>query len=539
MKKQDMSELSQVKIDLRNRTSMYENQKKRVWILSLEMKHLKETERQKDELLKTLKETITWQWLLIEEYKRMIFHKKPKQHTQASPELWSPSEPNNPISSSQSIFNTPSGEKRLKESYIKQTPPLSDVIQTVAYPICNCPLCGTKLEDIRQYERFVEDMSDLPSIRDSLREVVRENISSGYCKTCKKQRSPKYISKAPVTYGENIRMFVNFQICIMKQSYENVIFFLDIFFGITISSGEIASILEREAKILTPEYNQMRERIVSQQWVHFDETGWITQREDDGGYAWGMTGTETREVIFSLGQNRGWGMIQKLIGEKLAGEEIARFVWISDGYGAYTNAFEIHQLCWAHPLRKLRDLTETKMLDSSALEQCNITHEAFSLLYTRVRDELKKEKEHPTNTLEKEELKEELMNELKEITQIQPNDPQKLVTYKTTLWKYREKYFVCILHPWIPADNNAAERVLRHLVLKRKMCNGSISKRSATFMSINYSVLLSLYWQSPNMLFSRYKRIRQYYAENVAKAEEADEIALMELRNKEKEGTTV
>jgi hypothetical protein len=40
---------------------------------------------------------------------------------------------------------------------------------------------------------------------------------------------------------------------------------------------------------------------------------------------------------------------------------------------------------------------------------------------------------HPTNTLEKEELKEELMNELKEITQIQPNDPQKLVTYKTTL----------------------------------------------------------------------------------------------------------
>lgn len=60
-------------------------------------------------------------------------------------------------------------------------------------------------------------------------------------------------------------------------------------------------------------------------------------------------------------------------------------------------------------------------------------------------------------------------------------------------------------------------------------------------MSINYSVLLSLYWQSPNMIFSRYKRIRQYYAENVAKAEEADEIILMELRNqtKEKEGTTV
>lgn len=135
-------------------------------------------------------------------------------------------------------------------------------------------------------------------------------------------------------------------------------------------------------------------------------------------------------------------MIQKLIGE-----EMVSFVGISDGYGAYTNAFEIHQLCWAHPLRKLRDLTETKILESSALEQCNVAHTAFSLLYTRVRDELKKEKENPTSQSEREKLKEELMDHFKEITRIHPNDPQKLITYKTTLWKYREKYFVCILNP--------------------------------------------------------------------------------------------
>ena len=61
MKKQDMSELSQVKIDLRNRTNMYENKKKRVIILSLEIKRLKEAERKKDELLKIQKETITRQ----------------------------------------------------------------------------------------------------------------------------------------------------------------------------------------------------------------------------------------------------------------------------------------------------------------------------------------------------------------------------------------------------------------------------------------------------------------------------------------------
>ncbi len=242
-----------------------------------------------------------------------LFHKKPKKKEELGDQDTGFTQENNPIEDStedpltspRSIFNQPSKEKRIKESYQKKIPRPVPGSQTVEFPIRNCPECGGTLDDIKQYARFIEDMSDIPSIRDSNREVTREIIHSGYCKKCKKQRSPKYISKAVVTYGENLRMFVNFQICIMKQSYENVIFFLNLFFGIEISSGEIASILEREAKILTPEYNQIRERITAQKGVHFDETGWITQREDEGSYAWGMTGTETREVIFSLGQSRG------------------------------------------------------------------------------------------------------------------------------------------------------------------------------------------------------------------------------------------
>jgi hypothetical protein len=100
------------------------------------------------------------------------------------------------------------------------------------------------------------------------------------------------------------------------------------------------------------------------------------------------------------------------------------------------------------------------------------------------------------------------MNKLVKITKIHKNDPKKLITYKVTLARYKEKYFVCIMIPWIPADNNKAERGLRHLVLKRKTSHGSITTESAKFMSINYSVLLSLYWKSHRHFFERYKRIR-------------------------------
>ena len=51
-------------------------------------------------------------------------------------------------------------------------------------------------------------------------------------------------------------------------------------------------------------------------------------------------------------------------------------------------------------------------------------------------------------------------------------------------------------------------------------------------MSINYSVLLSLYWQYPTNLFNRYKKIRQYYYENIVKTEEKTEEESKETKEK-------
>jgi len=168
--------------------------------------------------------------------------------------------------------------------------------------------------------------------------------------------------------------------------------------------------------------------------------------------------------------------------------------------------------------------------DYTKLDRCKVTYEEFAKLYERVRDEMKKEIEQSTDDIQRWKLKDELMGQFEKIAIIHENDPTKLITYKTSLLKNKEKYFVCILVPGIPADNNGAERALRHLVLKRKICNGSITKRSATFMSINYSVLLSLYWQYPTNIFSRYKKIRQYYYENIVKTEEKDTDVLGETK---------
>jgi hypothetical protein len=66
------------------------------------------------------------------------------------------------------------------------------------------------------------------------------------------------------------------------------------------------------------------------------------------------------------------------------------------------------------------------------------------------------------------------------------------------------------------------------------MSNGSISKNSANVMSINYSVLLSLYWQYPTHIFSRYKRIREAYEQGITIGEELEPPETTETTEKER-----
>ena len=525
-----MSELSKLKQRIRNLETTYNNQKNRSLRFEKLYKEEKQKNLEKDKLIEKLRQEQETNKQTIEEYLRMIFHKKFKNKSNCS-DCSSDSKSNwncNDKEWNKKNWNNNENEwknkpKRDSESYQKPEPKEEEVTDKFEYKIGNCFECWEKLIDLKKYIRFIEDIDAAFILERSIKTITKEIIWSWYCKKCRKYRSKKPISKIPIVFWENIRMFINFQITIMKMEYSITQKFLEIVYGIQISEWEIRNILAKEALLLNPEYERIRKRITSQLWVHFDETSWIVQKNKESKYAWMMTWTETKDALFEIWISR-WGWAVKLLAQnikeneddkknKTQDDKITKFVWISDWYWWYTNKFEKHWLCWAHPNRKLRDLSESKSLDNEKLERCKITYDEFSKLYSKVRHEIKKEymrikKEKPSNKEKLEKLKNRLINKLIKITKIHKNDPKKLVTYKKTITKYIEKYFVCILIPWIPADNNKAERGLRHLVLKRRTSHWSISNESARFMSVNYSVLLSLYWKSYRHFFEKYKRIR-------------------------------
>ena len=96
---------------------------------------------------------------------------------------------------------------------------------------------------------------------------------------------------------------------------------------------------------------------------------------------------------------------------------------------------------------------------------------------------------------------------LKDISQTKKGEPSKLRQIKTSLTRNVNKYFTCLLQPDIPADNNKAERALRHIVLKRKISYGSKTQKGAEAMAILNSTLLSAWWNKPNNFFETYNQM--------------------------------
>ncbi len=231
----------------------------------------------------------------------------------------------------------------------------------------------------------------------------------------------------------------------------------------------------------------------------YDETGWKVQQEDKGNHTWVMTGTQTPDTVFLMGRSRGRGNA-----EELMGEENSKHIGISDDYGAYRNLFEKHQLCWAHPLRKLRDVAQSDTLDSKTREQCQSVYRQFRSLYADLRAALIT----PFDLAQRMELREKLMQRFQIIAIPHADNPKKLKTIRQSLAKNTHSYVTCMTHEDIPADNNKAERALRHLVLKRKISFGSCTQKGANTLNVLCSVLLSLWWRRPANFFGEYLGLR-------------------------------
>lgn len=442
-----------------------------------------------EEEIRRLKEELEKAFLLIEELQRMIFRKSKKKHN---------NDDNDNAGSHPEGSEPRKKADRDASSYRRENPKEEAVTSEELHHETTCSACQTELTALKDLEFFTEDIVPPEEWFKVLKKVTRHRITTGYCVPCHKRVSPIEIPKQKTSLGENIRQLIAFQFTVQQLSYSQIIDFSEGVLRLKLSQGEIAHILEDQAVKLEPEYLVLQENIRSSPVNHVDETGWPTAQGSQGNYGWAVCSEETDDVLYVLGQSRGKGNVEKILGKDYAG------IGITDDYGVYKNFFlkGHHALCWAHPHRKIRDLKNSETLSEEKKEQCKKTFEEFSALYEKVREVharpyVKKERE----------------GDVKKLSQIfdrfirpHPKDPKKLQQIKLRLGEQKDCYFVCLLEPGVSPDNNKAERALRHLVIKRKKSFGSKTQKGADMLSVIYSVVMSLWRKSKQDFFGAYRK---------------------------------
>jgi transposase len=442
--------------ELRNYRKLHAAQKVRIDLLEEQRTLLKEENallRKENTTLKTLLQDVQLQ---LEEFKAKLFGKKRRHRdeTKETPD----DEP-------------PSSASRTPDSYKRPLPTEDEVTETKQHPLDACMHCGHEVEKT-EVTYFEEDIP-LPQTK----VVIKHRVEKGCCASCRRWSTGAVLPAASVILGQNVKRYVTYLSVVCRQSYAQIQDLLKHTYAFDLSQGEIAKILEKEGNRLRPEYEQLKVSIRGEPSIHLDETSWHLLIGDGyRRYGWTMTGGVSGEAVFVLGKTRGKGNAEELMGDSKA-------VLVSDDYGAYRNLETPHQLCCAHIHRKLRDLARSSELAEAARERATHTYHTFAAIYADL--ETARTSNDPATQHQS------LLKRLRTFALPKQDDCAKLARIKKQVAERPERYLTCLMHSSVAADNNAAERSLRHLVLKRKISFGSFSERTAETLAILLSVLMA------------------------------------------------
>ena len=233
--------------------------------------------------------------------------------------------------------------------------------------------------------------------------------------------------------------------------------YLDTVHQLRLSVGAIVSAIHRTAQRAQPVVARIVDRIRASPVVHADETGW--RQDGNNGYVWTFS-TPTQRYFLRRG--RGKAVVDEVLGEGFAG------VLVSDFYAAYHHYDGPKQRCWAHLLRDIHDLRALYPDDAPLARWADAVHGIYDRAKACTHPQAKRRRTAQVA----------LERQLLAICQPFLDDPSATqAKLCRRIERHIKELFVFVAEPEAPADNNAAERSLRHLVVSRKISGGTRSEQ--------------------------------------------------------------
>ncbi len=458
-------------VELRNLRKLLAAARERVTVLESENKILKSRVRELEAENAQLRNEVADIRYQLDELKTMLFGKKRAARTTMRPD-----------DDDEDDDERSTRGPRTPETYHRPIPKDEEVTKVVHHRF-RCDKKG----NIRLRTYYVEDIP-----LDVTKTVEKHVVAQWYDRARRTWVSKDPLPPAMVVLGDNVRVLVATLVTVQRLSYAQVQTLLNTLFHMSVSNGEIANICTEEARRLTPAAHGLLDAIRTEPSHHMDESRYDVRGETR--YAWSMTGGTDGDTVYVLGRSRGKGVAEELRGHSTG-------VLISDDYGAYRTLAEHHQLCFAHLIRKFRDLAQHDGFTDTQREEVRATYREIKAIYHSVVAACSGPDPQTHHNI--------LAHRFRTLATVRTCDPRPVVRLKTTLRKNIERYLTCLSFPSIALTNNVAERSLRHIVLKRKNSFGCKSDHGATVLGTLFSVLLSLHRRDPATYFERYLVLRR------------------------------
>lgn len=339
-----------------------------------------------------------------------------------------------------------------------------------------CPNCNGVLgKPVVAYTRQIIDIPVSPV------EVTEHIIYKRWCFTCKKQVKPKVILSPEVLGKQRIGVRLMSIIGILKevcrQPISTIKKYLEMIHGLSLSEGELIKLLHKTAERGKFSYKCILKDIRGSPCLHADETG--GRENGRNGYWWSFNTNKAHFMLYR--KTRSKTVVEEVLGDDFEG------VLSSDFYAAYNTYSGFHQRCWVHYLRDIHDLKEQYPDNESLFKWAK----QVKLLYRQAKAYQGPNPSLPAGIKEEERISKqrEFENRLRTICLPWIKTDAPMSTLAARAIGFLPEMFVFIRFEGVPPDNNAAERVLRHTVISRKISGGTRSAKG----SMTKAILSSLF----------------------------------------------
>ncbi len=328
--------------------------------------------------------------------------------------------------------------------------------QRVEHTVDQCPDCGTRLSG--GWAQRTREVIDLPQVPVQVTEHV---YIARTCPRCRRHWTPRAATDDVALGKQRLGVNIISLIAALREEarlpVRSIRWYLDAVHGLRLSLGAIVAATHQVARKAQAVVAGIVERIRGSPVVHADETG---GREDGhNGYAWTFSTPTER---YFLRRGRGKTVVDEALSDAFSG------VLVSDFYAAYHHYDGPKQRCWAHLLRDIHDLRTLYPDDTPLARWADAVHGIYDRAKACTHPQAKRRR---TAQLA-------LERQLLALGQPFRHDP--LATQAKLcrrIERHLKELLVFVAEPDVPADNNAAERSLRHLVISRKISGGTRSEQ--------------------------------------------------------------